>query len=107
MKIKFFLFLLLLTIFVPQVHGAKPTPPPPVPNSICIDAGHGGTDIGTSNIDLLEKDVNLTVAELLETKLIKAGYTVFMTRRGDDTLSNISVSPRILRRRSARDRYAR
>ena len=88
MKVKFFLFLLLFTLFVPKAYGAKPTPPLAVPNSICIDAGHGGTDIGTSNIDLLEKDVNLTVAELLETKLLNAGLTVFMTRRGNETLSN-------------------
>ena len=88
MKAKLILIFLLFIMIVPQAHGAKPTPPPPIPNSVCIDPGHGGTDIGTSNIDLLEKDVNLTVAGLLETKLIGAGYKVFMTRKGDETLSN-------------------
>src|SRR3989344_7527033 len=88
MKAKLILIFLLFIMIVPQAHGAKPTPPPPIPNSVCIDPGHGGTDIGTSNMDLLEKDVNLTVAKLLETKLTGAGYTVFMTRRDNDTLSN-------------------
>ena len=88
MKIKLFLFLLIFTVFVPYSFAAKPTPPPPIPNSVCIDPGHGGTDIGTTNNDLLEKDVNLDVAELLDIKLKGAGYTVFMTRRDDDKLSN-------------------
>lgn len=88
MKIKLLLFFILFFIFSPLVNAAKPTLSPPVPNSVCIDAGHGGTDIGTSNNNLLEKDVNLTVAELLETKLTSAGFTVFMTRRGNDSLSN-------------------
>ena len=87
-KVILFISLLLFTVIAPQALAAKPTPPPPIPNSVCIDAGHGGTDTGTSNIDLFEKEVNLDVAKLLETKLLGAGYTVFMTRRNDDTLSN-------------------
>ena len=88
MKAKLFLFLLLFTFFVPQAFGAKPTPPPPIPNSVCIDAGHGGTDSGATNNDLLEKNVNLSVANILESKLTGAGYKVFMTRRDDITLLN-------------------
>ncbi|OGG01697.1 hypothetical protein A2W14_03720 [Candidatus Gottesmanbacteria bacterium RBG_16_37_8] len=88
MKVKLFLFLLLITVFVPHAFAAKPIPPSPIPNSVCIDAGHGGADSGTSNNDLIEKNVNLDVAILLETKLTGAGYKVFMTRRGDENLSN-------------------
>jgi len=72
------------------VFAAKPTPTPtPQPGikSVCIDPGHGGTDIGSVNQDLLEKDVNLQVAQLLKGKL-ESNYTVYMTREDDSTLSN-------------------
>src|SRR3989344_8069446 len=88
MKWKLLVLLFLFPLFSQTVYAAKPIPPAPVPNSVCIDAGHGGTDIGTINNDLSEKDVNLDVAKLLEAKLLLTGYTAFMTRRGDETLSN-------------------
>ncbi len=47
-----------------------------------------GPDWGTVNQDLKEKDVNLEVADLLKNELIPAGYEVFMTREGDENLSN-------------------
>lgn len=72
----------------PVALAVKPTPPPSTAKSICIDAGHGGSDSGAVNGDLLEKDVNLDAANLLEAKLIGAGYTVFMTRRSNISLSN-------------------
>ena len=55
--------------------------------SVVIDPGHGGNDGGTSNGDIIEKDVNLAIslklAELLENK----GVKVFLTREDDDFLS--------------------
>jgi N-acetylmuramoyl-L-alanine amidase len=84
-----FSLLLLLSIFIQPVFAAKPSStPPPTPKSVCIDAGHGGSDSGATNNELLEKNVNLDVANLLEAKLIENGYTVFMTRRTDITMSN-------------------
>lgn len=81
--------LLLFLLFSPTVYAARPTPPTPIPNSVCIDAGHGGTEIGAVNNDLLEKNVNLDVALKLRDKLIAAGYTnIFMTRTEDVPLSN-------------------
>ena len=83
--------LILLFLFISlanRAFAAKPTPPPDTPNSVCIDPGHGGSDSGTVNNDLLEKNINLEVANLLESKLTLSGYTVFMTRRDDSTLSN-------------------
>jgi len=72
-----------------------PTPiPEPIPQSICLDAGHGSLEeIGTSNGDLLEKDVNLRVALLLKDRLInEAGYvkdeTLFLTRETDVAMSS-------------------
>lgn len=97
-KIILFLVLALSVSVVSPVYAGKkrplPTPIPiPIPKSICIDAGHGGTEIGTSNLDLLEKNVNLEVATLLRDKLInEAGYvkdeTLFMTRETDVTMTN-------------------
>jgi N-acetylmuramoyl-L-alanine amidase len=57
---------------------------------VCVDPGHGGRDpgaIGYQPVELLEKDVNLAVATLLEGALEAAGHCVMMTRRYDRTLS--------------------
>lgn len=88
MRLRIFLSFLLLLTFANPVLAAKPIPPPAIPYSVCADAGHGGSDIGTNNQELTEKDVNLQVAQLLKGKLETAGYTVFMTRTDDSTLSN-------------------
>lgn len=57
---------------------------------VVLDPGHGGSDIGAVNktYGLTEKDQNLDVAKRLETLLEADGYTVCMTRTGDETLSN-------------------
>ncbi len=57
---------------------------------IVLDAGHGGSDTGASNAKygLVEKDQTLDVARRLETLLEAQGATVYMTRTGDQTLSN-------------------
>ena len=89
MKIRLALVILLLTLFISPAFAARPTPPPPIPNSVCIDPGHGGADPGSVNQDLTEKDVNLQTAQLLKSKLENASYKVFMTRTTNDvTLSN-------------------
>jgi N-acetylmuramoyl-L-alanine amidase len=55
---------------------------------VVIDAGHGGKSLGTSAVSgLLEKDVTLDVAERLRARVAGAGFTVLMTRAGDDTIS--------------------
>lgn len=52
--------------------------------TIVIDAGHGGSDVGAIGKNgLLEKDVTLKVALLLEDYLAEAGANVLMTRRTD------------------------
>lgn len=50
---------------------------------VVLDAGHGGNDQGTSAGKLLEKDLNLKVAKLVEKKLKKEGVHVLMTRTDD------------------------
>lgn len=86
----FFASVLLLLLHLNPVfaRGKPPSPPPTILNSVCIDAGHGGTDIGTSNNEILEKDLNLDVANRLAALLTNNGYTVYQTRTDDSTLSN-------------------
>lgn len=80
--------LLFPFLSTPVSAGKPPPPPPPIPNSVCVDAGHGGSDLGAVNQELLEKDVNLQVAQLLKAKLETQGFKVFTTRIDDSTLSN-------------------
>jgi N-acetylmuramoyl-L-alanine amidase len=59
---------------------------------IVIDAGHGGIDGGTNRGDLLEKDVNLAIAQKLKGILEEKGYTVIMTRNDDVSLDDLNHS---------------
>ena len=65
--------------------------------TIVIDAGHGGKDSGTSYKDVLEKDINLSIACKLKVLLLKNGVNVVLTREGDYDLS----SPNALRRKKS------
>lgn len=57
---------------------------------VVIDAGHGGKDPGKVGIhNEIEKDINLGIAYILKDKLIKSGFSVIMTRTGDEGLDNI------------------
>lgn len=60
-------------------------------NVICIDAGHGGSDPGKiGSPDILEKDINLSIALKLQKLLEKKNFKVYMTRNGDYNLSDSS-----------------
>lgn len=50
---------------------------------VLLDAGHGGKDPGTSGNGLLEKNLNLTVAQKIAQKLQNSGIKVYMTRNSD------------------------
>ena len=51
---------------------------------IVIDAGHGGEDGGTQSASgILEKDINLSIALMLEDELEKNGFTTVMIRDSD------------------------
>lgn len=52
---------------------------------VCIDAGHGGNDVGTLSSDgsRYEKDDNLNISLLVEKYLKSMGVTVIMTREDD------------------------
>jgi len=56
---------------------------------IVVDAGHGGADPGKVGVnDVLEKDINLSVALLLAEKLESAGISIVLTRDTDVDLAN-------------------
>lgn len=54
---------------------------------IALDAGHGGEDEGSARAEVLEKTINLQIAEAVAEKLKEAGYQVLMIREGDEEIS--------------------
>lgn len=54
---------------------------------ICIDAGHGGDDVGAILAKRYEKDDTLKVAKLVKKNLKKQGVKVVMTRTKDNAVS--------------------
>lgn len=54
---------------------------------VVIDAGHGGKDSGAVYGGVKEKDLNLSIAKKLNSKLEEIGIVTYMTRNGDSTLS--------------------
>ncbi len=52
---------------------------------ICIDAGHGGTDVGATNENRYEKNDTLEVAKLVREYLEQENVKVIMTRADDIT----------------------
>ena len=54
---------------------------------IVLDAGHGGTDSGSKNGKIVEKELNLLLVKKLEKELISRGATVYLTREEDNDLS--------------------
>lgn len=66
-------------------------------NNICdivIDPGHGGSDVGATNKNYLEKDFNLEYANILRNVLEELGLKVKMTRETDILPSFYGVNSR-------------
>ena len=60
---------------------------------VVIDAGHGGDDPGKVGINgALEKDINLVIAELIQSYLEQNGVTVILTRDSDAGLCGAKSS---------------
>lgn len=61
--------------------------------TICIDAGHGGNDMGyqrtaTSNVPAMDESYfNLAIAKELEQRLLQRGFVVIMTRTDDNDVN--------------------
>jgi len=69
-----------------EVMGTGTTEVPDT-NLVIIDAGHGGEDEGCTGNDILEKDINLTLALALRDKLEERGFEVLLTREDDSYLT--------------------
>lgn len=54
---------------------------------VCIDAGHGGSDVGAANDNRYEKDDNLNIAKLVEKYLNEQGIKTIMTRENDKSVN--------------------
>lgn len=76
--------IILLCIIVKAVVGIFSTK-----TVVCIDAGHGGSDVGAVYEDdkRYEKDDNLKIAKAVRKELKKQNIKVVMTRDADKTLS--------------------
>lgn len=68
-------------VCLPNVPGSTAKAPEDL--LIVLDPGHGGEDEGCSESGIQEKDVNLTIALLVQTKLQEKGYQVRLTRDSD------------------------
>jgi N-acetylmuramoyl-L-alanine amidase len=56
------------------------------PYRVCLDPGHGGSDPGALSGGLVEKELDLDIAQRVEAALLAAGgYTVELTRSDNDT----------------------
>ncbi len=67
--------------------AGKPGPTPQA-KVVCVDAGHGGSDSGAAYDGMLEKDLTLDIAYRLKALLESSGYSVVLTRAGDESLGN-------------------
>ena len=72
-----------------EVEGPSNDPAEDTGIVICIDAGHGFVDGGCGEgIEalggVLEKEINLAIANMLDEKLRHMGYTTIMTHNGKD-----------------------
>ncbi len=57
--------------------------------TVVLDAGHGGFDGGATSVyGMLEKDINLSIAQKTEHFLKVMGFDVVMTRRSNEALSS-------------------
>lgn len=55
--------------------------------TVCLDAGHGGSDYGSSSGSYTEKNLTLAVAERVRELLEESGVKVVMTRTSDTDVS--------------------
>lgn len=79
--------LLLVGVYLLSREAARVTMLEKNSTVVVIDAGHGGTDPGKVGVNgTLEKDINLSIARLVEEKLKEHQVEVIMTRETDELL---------------------
>lgn len=63
---------------------------------VVIDAGHGGSDAGSSGNGIIEKDLTLAISQYMYDLLKNKGVNVKMIRTTDETVSPTERVNRIL-----------
>ena len=66
---------------------------------VLIDVGHGGKEIGTSNGNILEKDLNLLISKYEKCRYEEHGLSVLLTREDDNEVLMMGSSSQELNRR--------
>jgi len=69
--------------------------------TVVIDPGHGGADLGAADSYVYEKHINLDVARRLERSLKEAGFKTVMTRTKDEFIALSERSAMANRQRNA------
>lgn len=82
---RLFVGLFVAGVLVVPTAGSISRAATPVTRTVCIDAGHGGTDPGAIRGPLIEKELTLDIANRLATLLTDNGYNYVMTRTNNDT----------------------
>ena len=54
---------------------------------VIVDAGHGGTDPGSSSGDIIEKEYTLKISNYMYNRFKELGIPTFITRTTDTTLN--------------------
>ena len=62
---------------------------------VVIDAGHGGSDPGTSGNGIVEKDYTLKISQYIKNRLDELGIENSLTRSGDETLDATNRPKRV------------
>lgn len=91
------LFLFILGVCSFSFVEASPNDLPLFGKVIYIDSGHGGVDPGATYKNIYEKDINLSISQKLEEKLVQLGAIVYLTRYGD---YDLAINNTINRKRS-------
>ena len=55
--------------------------------TLILDAGHGGSDVGTGDASYYEKDINMDIVNEMVPLLEYCGVKVLLTRDGDETVA--------------------
>lgn len=55
--------------------------------TLILDAGHGGSDVGTGDASYYEKDINMDIVNEMVPLLEYCGVKVLLTRNGDETVA--------------------
>lgn len=87
-KLVIFISFLVLLCLGYKVKGFHVNELPLLSKVIYLDAGHGGIDPGANYKDILEKNLNLKITEILENDLMAKGAIVYLTRDGDYDLAS-------------------